>query len=575
MDHVDPNLVRRKGIERVRDRAERTGYVRLEDDPQLLGLAGLNLAIQVLERGAPTRLAGTSRLGGLALLDHRPGFLLPGHDAQDVARLRHVGEPEDDGSGRRTCFRDALALVVLEGPNAAERRADDDDVAHSQRARLNQRGCHRPAALVELGFDDRPDRRALGIRLELLEVGNEQGHLEQVVEAGARSRADRHQRNVAAVFLDDDAGLRKLVLDAVDIRVRLVDLVQRDDDRHLGRTRMVDRLERLGHHAVIGSDHDDRDIGHLRAARAHRREGFVAGRVEEHDASVVLDDLAGTDVLGDSAALPGRDVRGPDRVEQARLAVVDVAHHRHDRCARLQVLRLVFLEEDLLDRLRDGRLDFPVAGCCACRDGWLRDLIAKLARDQRRRVAIDQLVDRGEDPALDELADDVGRVHIEQVGELLDRDGQRQLDRASFAGLRDLHGRGYRRAVPALRLARAPSAARSASTSRHVCLLGSACSISEPLLPRDGPGVQMLYELRRQLDAQRPSDRALLQRDFPAAAVGAQIGASPGNPTGWIDDDAPVGRPNDSYEFTLVTCRSARHAGADRMLARRTASSAA
>ena len=85
----------------------------------------------------------------------------------------------------------------------------------------------------------------------------------------------------------------------------------------------------------------------------------------------------------------------------------------------------------------------------------------------------------------------------------------------------------------------------------------------------------MLYELRRQLGAQRPSDRALLKRDFPAAAVGAQIGASPGNPTGWIDDDAPVGRPNDSYEFTLVTCRSARHAGADRMLARRTASSAA
>ena len=46
---------------------------------------------------------------------------------------------------------------------------------------------------------------------------------------------------------------------------------------------VVDRLDRLRHDAVVGGDDEDGDVGHLRAARAHRGEGLVAGRVEEGD----------------------------------------------------------------------------------------------------------------------------------------------------------------------------------------------------------------------------------------------------------------------------------------------------
>ena len=77
------------------------------------------------------------------------------------------------------------------------------------------------------------------------------------------------------------------------------------------------------------------------------------GRVEEDDALAVVGDLARADVLGDAAALAGRDLGRPDRVEQARLAVVDVAHDGHDRGARLEERRIVLLEEDFLGRLGD------------------------------------------------------------------------------------------------------------------------------------------------------------------------------------------------------------------------------
>ena len=65
------------------------------------------------------------------------------------------------------------------------------------------------------------------------------------------------------------------------------------------------------------------------------REGGVAGRVEEGDAlAVVQPHLIGADVLGDAAVLARRHVGRAQRVEQAGLAVVDVAHDGHDRRTR-------------------------------------------------------------------------------------------------------------------------------------------------------------------------------------------------------------------------------------------------
>ena len=90
---------------------------------------------------------------------------------------------------------------------------------------------------------------------------------------------------------------------------------------------------RLRHDAVVGGDDDDRDVGDLGAAGAHRRERLVARGVEEGDRLALGVDLVGADVLGDATGLAGGDLGLADRVEQRGLAVVDVAHHGDDRRA--------------------------------------------------------------------------------------------------------------------------------------------------------------------------------------------------------------------------------------------------
>ena len=44
-----------------------------------------------------------------------------------------------------------------------------------------------------------------------------------------------------------------------------VHLVDGHDDRDVGRLGVVDGLDRLGHHAVVGRHHQDHDVGDLRA----------------------------------------------------------------------------------------------------------------------------------------------------------------------------------------------------------------------------------------------------------------------------------------------------------------------
>src|SRR6185503_16732175 len=84
---VELDLLGRELAEGVGDGAEGAGDVGLEDDPELLGLACLDLAVEILE-GRPTAgLAAATRQLGATRLDGRAGRALIGDDPQDVAGL--------------------------------------------------------------------------------------------------------------------------------------------------------------------------------------------------------------------------------------------------------------------------------------------------------------------------------------------------------------------------------------------------------------------------------------------------------------------------------------------------------
>ena len=108
---------------------------------------------------------------------------------------------------------------------------------------------------------------------------------------------------------------------------------------------MVDGFHGLRHDAVVGGDHEDRDVGEFGATGTHCGEGFVARGIEERDlarlALKVDGHLVCADALGDAAGFAFDDVGAADGVEQSGLTVVDMAHDGDDRRTRLQILVLL------------------------------------------------------------------------------------------------------------------------------------------------------------------------------------------------------------------------------------------
>ena len=100
--------------------------------------------------------------------------------------------------------------------------------------------------------------------------------VEELFDADARRRGDVEDDRLAAPLLRHQLLLGELLAHAGRVGVFAVGLGDRDDDRHFGGARVRDRFDRLRHHAVVGRDHEDRDVGDLRAARPHGGERLVA-----------------------------------------------------------------------------------------------------------------------------------------------------------------------------------------------------------------------------------------------------------------------------------------------------------
>ncbi len=150
-----------------------------------------------------------------------------------------------------------------------------------------------------------------------------------------------HRDHVPTELFHDDVVFREVRLHPVDVRVREVDLVDRDDQRHVRRLHVANGFDGLRHHTVVGGNDKHCDVGYLCAAGTHGGERRVAGSVDEGNELPVALNLVRTDVLRDSASLAGCYLRAANRVQQTRLAVVDVTKNGYDGRARLQAFRRV------------------------------------------------------------------------------------------------------------------------------------------------------------------------------------------------------------------------------------------
>ena len=274
----------------------------------------------------------------LASVGHPAGHLLIRRNDELPTGVCDLGEAENLNRSRRASFLDLLTMIVDQGTDTAPRRTGNHRITDPKGAALDEDGGHRTSTDVEVRLQNDALGSALGSRAKILDLGDEQDLIEQFVNADVLQRRNPLEDRVATPLLGNEVVLGHASDRFVDVGVLSVDLVDRHDDRHLGRLRVIDRLDGLRHDAVVGGHHQDDDVGGLSTTGSHLGERSVARRVDEGDLLPIALDLIRTDVLGDAAGLAVSDVGVSDAVEQQRLAVVDVTHHGDHRRTERRVV---------------------------------------------------------------------------------------------------------------------------------------------------------------------------------------------------------------------------------------------
>ena len=364
-------------------------------------------------------------LGGLFGGDGLGGFSV-GEDLEAIAGTGHAGQTEAfdrrGGAGRL----DLSAVVVDEGAHLAGVLAAEYDIAHAECAAFDEHSGGGAHAGFELGFNDIAFGAAGGIGLEFEDIGLQEDHFEQVIDAVAGLGADGTADQIAApLFGGESLGLQ-LLHHALHIRGGHIDLIDGNHHGNAGGLDMLNGLAGLRHDAVVGGDDDDGDVGEVGAAGTHGGEGRVAGGIEEGNLLAAQLDGVGTDVLGDAAGFTVGDLGIADLVEQGGLAVVDMAEEGDHGRTGHQVFGLILIFGAFFEFALD-------AGATATFLNLNGEAVffCDLADD----LHINALIDGGQNIHLHQLGDDDIGLKAEHFGEVLDDDGATQAQHVAIDDL--------------------------------------------------------------------------------------------------------------------------------------------
>ena len=151
---------------------------------------------------------------------------------------------------------------------------------------------------------------------------------------------------------------------------------------------MADGFYRLRHDTIISGDNQHHHIGHRCTTRAHGGEGFMARCINEGYAVPGGDrDLISANMLGDATRFMGDNIGLAQRIQQAGLAVIHMAHDGDHGRTRQQFGISV---------LRAFQADFDI--------GFTHALhaMAEFLHDQFGRIGIDILRQRRHDAHAEE-----------------------------------------------------------------------------------------------------------------------------------------------------------------------------
>ena len=250
------------------------------------------------------------------------------------ACVRYVGQAEDFDRNRRAGFIDGFAVFVNHCTDFTECSTGQQHIAFFQRTALYQEGSNCAAAFVQTCLYDDTFGRCIDWGSKLQNFGFEQDGFEQCIDVQAFFSGNVDKLYIAAPFVRHDFVSSQLLADTLRVGGFFIDFVDGNHHRYARSFSVGNRLDGLRHHAVVGCNHKNHDIGCFRTARTHSGKRFVTRSIQEGNHAAWGFNVVCTDVLGNAARFALYHFGAADVVQQRSFTVVDVTHDGNDRRTR-------------------------------------------------------------------------------------------------------------------------------------------------------------------------------------------------------------------------------------------------
>ena len=293
------------------------------------------------------------------------------------------------------------------------------DVTLAQGTILYQQGGYGTTPLINARLNHHTLTRCIFHGSQLKQFSLQQDRIQQSIDAFATLGRNMRKLHVTTPLFRQYVTLSQLVLDAVQIGIFLVDLVDSHHQRYTCGFRVLDRFFGLRHHAVVSGNNQYHDVGQLSTACTHGGKRRMPRSIQEGHHAIVGFNVVGTDMLGNATRFTGCHLGATDVVKQRGLAVVNVTHDSYHRCtANLFTLsRLNALDQRVFN------------GIFLHRNG----LVTHLFHHQYGGVLIQYLIDGRHSAHLEHYLDDLSGLDRHLLGQFGHGDA-----------LRDVHLMYYR-----------------------------------------------------------------------------------------------------------------------------------
>jgi len=246
-----------------------------------------------------------------------------------------------------TSLFDALTTFIEHSFDTPKIRTGNHDVSHFQGTVLDQHGGHITTALVQRRFNHITNSFPVWIGLEFKQISFQQDFFQQFVDVQPLFGRNILRLVFATPIFHQEVHLSQCFLDFLRIGTGFVHLVDGKYDGYIGSRSVVDGLNGLRHHIVIGSYNDDGDISDTGSTGTHGSKRLVTRSIQEcYFASTGHFNIIGTNVLGNTSSLTSNNVGLAYVVEQRRFTMVDVTHHGNNRWTGYQFVFAVFFHVD-------------------------------------------------------------------------------------------------------------------------------------------------------------------------------------------------------------------------------------